>query len=85
MNAEFHLDGMLTRTQAAQWLQMSERELAAKSLGLRPKVPAFRVGSQRTIRYHPRTILAKFAKDAGLPLEVVAASFGMAIKEKGNP
>lgn len=70
------LDAMLTVEQAAKWLQMSVETLRAKSKGRRAIVPAFRLNSQ-LIRYHPRTILAVMAREAGVPLDLIAASMGM--------
>jgi len=55
---------------------MTERELVLKSSGSRPLIPVFRIG-QRTPRYHPRTILAALAARAGVPAEVIAASYGI--------
>lgn len=69
------LDDMLEREEAAAWLKMSKAELSEKSNGLRPVIPAFKL-SERMVRFHPRTILAKLARDAGVPLETIAASFG---------
>jgi len=71
-----HLDDMLTREQAAAWLHMTVRDLAAKSAGLKPKIPVFKLG-HKTVLYHPRTVIAKMANDAGVPAHLIAASFGM--------
>lgn len=71
-----NLDDMLTQEEAAAWLKMPLRALALKSRGRKPMIPAFRVGD-RSPRYHPRTILAKLAKDAGVPMDLLAASHGI--------
>lgn len=71
------LDSLLTLQEAANWLGLHPRILASKIKGRRPHVPVWNP-NQQIIRFHPRTILAKFAADAGVPLEVVAASFGRA-------
>ena len=75
------LDDLLTTVAAAEWLQMSERELLARSRGQRAAIPAFAIG-HRTKRYHPRTILAKLAREAGVPLETISASFGLKDKNQ---
>jgi len=69
-----NLDKPLTLDECARWLRLRPRDVAAKARGLRPKIPAIRLG-RKTLRFHPRTILAKFAADAGVPLAVVQASF----------
>ena len=75
------LDDMLTREQCAAWMGMSSRELMAKSRGNRAPIPAFRP-SPKLIRYHPRTIIAKLAAEAGVPERVIAASFGLHVDRK---
>ena len=67
------LDSLLTLEEAAAWLRQHPRILVTKTKGRRPKIPAF-WENQRVVRFHPRTILAKLAADAGVPSEVVAAS-----------
>ena len=74
------LDDMLLLPEAAQWLRLNPRDLAAKTKGRNPTVPAFRL-NQRVLRFHPRTIIAKMASDAGVPMETIAASFGMILKQ----
>ncbi len=87
-NATPELDEMLLAEEAAKGKQGTmfstdapERELAGKTKGRSPRIPAFRV-NQRVIRYHPRTIITKLAHDAGVPFEIIAASFGVLTKEK---
>lgn len=70
-----NLDDLLTIEQAAQWLKLTPERLMAKTKGRTPQVPAFKI-NQRVIRFHPRTILAKLARDAGVSTETIAASFG---------
>lgn len=67
------LDDMLTAEDAAPWLKISVRELRAKSKGHRPAIPVFKINS-RVHRYHPRTIIAKFQRDAGMPESLIAAA-----------
>lgn len=76
------LDSMLTREQAAQWLNISEEDLAGKSRGEKPKIPAFKP-SKKMVRYHPRTIISVLARRAGVPTDLIAASFGIT-EQKGN-
>jgi hypothetical protein len=75
------LDDMLTREEAAAWLQLTIADLAKKSAGPKPVIPVFRLG-HKSARYHPRTIITKLAQDSGRSFEQIAASFGMIEKEK---
>lgn len=68
------LDEILETPEAAQWLKLNPRVLLAESQGENPKIPAIRI-NERVIRFNRRIILAKFAHDAGLPPEVIAAAF----------
>ena len=77
------LDAMLTLEEAAPWLRLKPRELSAKSRGCKPAIPAFRL-NQRVIRFHPRTIIAKLAHDAGVPLAVISASFSLLQETAGK-
>ena len=68
------LDKLLTLEECAAWLRIERHALSRKSSGRRAAIPAIRNG-RSFIRFHPRTVLAKFAHDAGLSPEVIAASF----------
>lgn len=70
--AGFNLDSMLTTDEAALWLGLSKRELLEKSKGRSPKIAAYWI-TPRFVRFHPRAIIAKLAKDAGAPLDFVAS------------
>jgi hypothetical protein len=70
-----HLDEILSREQCAAWLGVAVRYLAEDAMSGAPKIPAFKP-SHKVVRYHPRTILAKMAFDAGVPLQIIAASYG---------
>ena len=70
------LDALLIREDAAAWMGLTPRGLTKLSQGPRPAIPAFRINSA-VVRFHPRTILAKMARDAGVPMETVAASYGI--------
>ena len=70
------LDKLLTLVECAQWLGMGKREVALRSRGKRATIPAVWI-NDRVVRFHPRTILAKFAAQSGVSLNVIAASFGV--------
>ena len=72
------LDAMLTREQAAQWLQVTPRWLAEDAMKRRPSIPVFKPG-HATARYHPRTIIATLAKRAGVQEDLITVSFGTTI------
>jgi hypothetical protein len=74
-----HLDEMLTPDQCAAWLGVTRRWLIENA----DKVVPFRPGHKTTF-YHPRTILAKLAFDAGVPLQIIAASYGVAEPAKNR-
>jgi len=68
------LDKFLNSKEAAEWLGISQLVLVNKKIkGRNPEIPAFSLGN-KSYRYHPRTIIAKLAKDAGVPFDVIAAS-----------
>ncbi len=64
---------MLPTVEAAKWLNLKPRRLLADSKGKKAKIPGFWI-NERVVRYHPRTIIAKLAFDAGVPKEAIAAS-----------
>jgi hypothetical protein len=66
---------MLTREQAAEWLQVSVRWLAEDAGKTYPEVPVFKVG-HKTSLYHVRTIIAHRQEKAKIPVALTAASFG---------
>lgn len=55
------LDRMLDPDQAARWLGMKRRELDEKRR--KRQIPAIELG-QRTVRYHPRTVIEFFNRAA---------------------
>lgn len=71
-----HLDDMLDADSAAKWLRLSKRELFAKSRGRGAPITAFRM-SRKSVRFNPRTIIAKMARDAGVPESLIAASLNL--------
>jgi hypothetical protein len=66
-----HLDEMMTREQCASWLGVEPEWLKRNT----DKIVPFKPG-HKTVMYHPRTILAKLAFEAGVPLQIIAASYG---------
>ena len=71
---------MLHLDEAAKWLGMKSVELSTRSRSPGGSIPAFRING-KTVRYHPRTIIAKLAHDSGVPLEAIGASFGGALQQ----
>jgi hypothetical protein len=76
MSQEIQLDDLLDPATCAKWMKISRRELGENASGHNPKIPPFNLG-HKTKRFHPRTILAVLAKRAGVPLETIAASYGI--------
>jgi len=74
---------MLETPAAAKWLKMTPRQLLAGSRGKRAKIPAFWI-NKRVVRFHPRTIITKFAQDAGLPFELVASAFNLRVSDNSS-
>jgi hypothetical protein len=48
--------------------------LLAKSKGRNPKIAAYWINC-RVVRFHPRAILAKMAKDNGASMDLISAMF----------
>ena len=68
------LDKFLDSKEAAAWLGITREVLVNKKIkGRNPIIQPFRLGN-REYKFHPRTIIAKLAKDSGVPYEVIAAS-----------
>jgi hypothetical protein len=66
------LDRMLTPDECAAWLKIKRRELDEKRR--KKQIPAIQLG-HRTIRYHPRTVVASMALERGVSPKVIAAMF----------
>ena len=54
------LDKIMTLEECAAWLNMAPSTLAAKSKGTDAPIPGIWINA-RLVRFHPRTILARFA------------------------
>ena len=76
MQGQVHLDRLLTLDECSDWFRLNKRDLSEKSKGKRPPIPGFWI-NRKVVRFHPRTIIAKLASDAGVPPEVIAASFNL--------
>lgn len=68
------IDELISREKCAAWFGESERWVQENVKGFRP--------SHKCTVYHPRTILAKMAFDAGVPLQIIAASYGVVEPKK---
>ena len=72
-----HLDELLTPEQCIAWMKQTglkePRRWLQENAGT---IVPFRPSHKVTL-YHPRTILAKMAFDAGVPLQIIAASYGV--------
>jgi hypothetical protein len=79
MNNPVHLNDMLKLEEASAWLKMNKKDLAIRSKGRKPKIPAFWF-NERVVRFNPRTVIAKLAADAGVDPAVIQAM--LAIEEK---
>lgn len=74
MKVEIQLDEMMTPERAASWLQISMETLMEKYR--KKQIPGAAIG-HRTVRFHPRTVIAKLAFDGGVSPKVIAAMFNM--------
>ena len=72
--ADIALDDLLELPEAAKWLKLSPREVLAKSKGRNPKIAAYWI-NRRVVRFHPRAVLAKMAKDNGSSADLISAMF----------
>ena len=81
MNTPINLDDMLTPEQCAAWLHLKPRELDEDARTGR--IPCFKI-SHKKRRFHPRTIIATLSRRAGVPMELLAVSFGMSEPKTDN-
>jgi hypothetical protein len=68
------LDDLINLEQVSAWLSISPQTVLQKSKGRNPEIPAVRIGA-RILRWHPRTLLAKWAIEGGLSDATVAVAF----------
>ncbi len=78
MKTEIQLDAMLTKEQAAAWLQIPVGQLMKKHRA--GVVRGFVIG-HNTIRFHPRSVIAKLARDAKVSSDNIAAMFGLELRQ----
>ncbi len=70
------LDTLLTLEEAAALWRLRPEELSAKSKGRNAKIPGIWINA-RLVRFHPRMMFAKAARDNGVPLEVIVAALNV--------
>ncbi len=70
------LDTLLTLEEAAALWRLRPEELSAKSKGRNARIPGIWINS-RLVRFHPRMMFAKVARDNGVPAEVIMAALNV--------
>jgi len=78
MKTKIQLDAMLTKEQAAAWMQMPVGQLMKKHRA--NMVRGFPIG-HNTIRWHPRSVIAQLARREGVSQENIAAMFGLELRK----
>jgi hypothetical protein len=69
------LDKLMDLDEFSQFIGLNKTKITPHTKGRNPKIPAIWI-NERVVRFHPRTVLAKFAADAGVRMEIIAASYG---------
>ena len=70
------LDTLLTLDEAAALWRLSPEELSAKSKGRSAKIPGIWINA-RVVRFHPRIMFAKVARDNGVPMDVIMGALNV--------
>ena len=70
------LDTLLTLSEAAALWRLSPEELSAKSKGRGAKIPGIWINA-RVVRFHPRMMFAKVARDSGVPMDVIMGALNV--------
>ena len=70
------LDTLLTLEEAAALWRLRPAELSAKSKGRNAKIPGIWINA-RLVRFHPRMMFAKVARDNGVPMDVIMAALNV--------
>lgn len=70
------LDTLLTLDEAAALWRLRPAELSIKSRGRNAKIPGIWINA-RVVRFHPRMMFAKVARDNGVPVDVIMAALGV--------
>jgi hypothetical protein len=71
-----HLDTLLTLQEAAALWRMRPKELSARSKGRSAKIPGIWINA-RVVRFHPRMMFAKVARDNGVPIDVIMGALNV--------
>ncbi len=74
------LDTLLTLEEAAALWRLRPEELSAKSKGRCAKIPGIWINA-RVVRFHPRMMFAKVARDNGVPMDVIMAALNVQLRE----
>jgi hypothetical protein len=70
------LDTLLTLEEAATLWRLRPEELSAKSKGRNAKIPGIWLNA-RLVRFHPRMMFAKVARDNGVPMDVIMGALNV--------
>jgi hypothetical protein len=70
------LDTLLTLEEAAALWRLRPEELSAKSKGRNAKIPGIWLNA-RVVRFHPRMMFAKVARDNGVPMDVIMSALNV--------
>lgn len=70
------LDTLLTLDEAAALWRLRPEELSAKSKGRSAKIPGIWINA-RVVRFHPRMMFAKVARDNGVPMDVIMGALNV--------
>jgi hypothetical protein len=70
------LDTLLTLEEAAALWRLRPEELSAKSKGRNAKIPGIWINA-RVVRFHPRMMFAKVARDNGVPMDVIMSALNV--------
>ena len=76
------LDTLLTLEEAAALWRLRPEELSARSKGRNAKIPGIWLNA-RVVRFHPRMMFAKVARDNGVPMDVIMGALNVRPKEGG--
>ena len=67
---------LLTLEEAAALWRLRPEELSAKSKGRNAKIPGIWINA-RVVRFHPRMMFAKVARDNGVPMDVIMGALNV--------
>ena len=70
------LDTLLTLDEAAALWRLRPEELSAKSKGRSASIPGIWINA-RVVRFHPRMMFAKVARDNGVPMDVIMGALNV--------